>query len=113
MLIDDVTHKLLAVINSLTRFFIQKRSSCCRYCCIHNLFHCHCEGGDLARRSVLLTTDSPLTHIYDDATTLYEFFLRGTRVSSKSPVIQFNPNVVLLLYKSSSHSDSSLTALVQ
>uniref|UniRef100_A0A3Q4FY95 Arachidonate--CoA ligase n=1 Tax=Neolamprologus brichardi TaxID=32507 RepID=A0A3Q4FY95_NEOBR len=45
------------------------------------------QGGDLARRSVLLTTDSPLTHIYDDATTLYEFFLRGARVSSNGPCV--------------------------
>lgn len=42
------------------------------------------QGGDLARRSVLLNGDAHLTHFYDDAKTLYEFFLRGARVSSKS-----------------------------
>ncbi|XP_040928631.1 long-chain-fatty-acid--CoA ligase 1-like isoform X2 [Betta splendens] len=39
-------------------------------------------GGELARRSVLQDGDSYLTHFYDDATTMYEFFLRGKRVSN-------------------------------
>lgn len=44
------------------------------------------QGGELARRSALLNGDSHLTHFYDDARTLYEFFLRGARVSSKSQI---------------------------
>lgn len=38
------------------------------------------------RQSVLLKGDAHLTHYYDDARTLYEFFLRGARVSSKSQI---------------------------
>uniref|UniRef100_A0A3B4BCG4 long-chain-fatty-acid--CoA ligase n=1 Tax=Periophthalmus magnuspinnatus TaxID=409849 RepID=A0A3B4BCG4_9GOBI len=46
------------------------------------------EGG-LARRSVLSDGDEPLTHIYDDAKTMYEFFLRGARVSNNGPCLGF------------------------
>lgn len=41
------------------------------------------QGGDLVRRSALLNGDGHMTHFYDDAKTMYEFFLRGLRVSSK------------------------------
>ncbi|KAM9376917.1 long-chain-fatty-acid--CoA ligase 1-like [Pholidichthys leucotaenia] len=44
-------------------------------------------GGDFAHRSVLVNGDNYLTHIYDDATTLYEFFLRGARVSNNGPCL--------------------------
>ncbi|KAJ0002686.1 hypothetical protein NQD34_007835, partial [Periophthalmus magnuspinnatus] len=44
------------------------------------------EGG-LARRSVLSDGDEPLTHIYDDAKTMYEFFLRGA--SHNGPCLGF------------------------
>lgn len=46
------------------------------------------QGDELVRRSVLQDGHSYLTHFYDDARTLYEFFLRGTRVSSKSQVMR-------------------------
>ncbi|XP_033830001.1 long-chain-fatty-acid--CoA ligase 1-like [Periophthalmus magnuspinnatus] len=46
------------------------------------------EGG-LARRSVLSDGDEPLTHIYDDAKTMYEFFLRGACVSNNGPCLGF------------------------
>uniref|UniRef100_A0A3P9JHW2 Long-chain-fatty-acid--CoA ligase n=1 Tax=Oryzias latipes TaxID=8090 RepID=A0A3P9JHW2_ORYLA len=39
------------------------------------------EGEDLARRSVLSNDGSFLTHIYDDAKTMYESFLRGIKLS--------------------------------
>ncbi|XP_041846314.1 long-chain-fatty-acid--CoA ligase 1-like [Melanotaenia boesemani] len=44
-------------------------------------------GGDLARQSVLLNGDGYLTHIYDDARTMYDFFLRGVRVSKNGPCL--------------------------
>ncbi|XP_044062190.1 long-chain-fatty-acid--CoA ligase 1-like [Siniperca chuatsi] len=44
-------------------------------------------GGELARRSVLLNGDGYLTHFYDDARTMYEFFLRGARVSNNGPCL--------------------------
>ncbi|KAG7223620.1 hypothetical protein INR49_028514 [Caranx melampygus] len=44
-------------------------------------------GGDLARRSVLQRGDGHMTHIYDDGRTMYEFFLRGARVSNNGPCL--------------------------
>ncbi|XP_034038236.1 long-chain-fatty-acid--CoA ligase 1-like [Thalassophryne amazonica] len=45
------------------------------------------QGGEQARRSVLLDGDGCMTHIYEDARTLYEFFLRGARVSNNGPCL--------------------------
>uniref|UniRef100_A0A4W6G5A3 Arachidonate--CoA ligase n=1 Tax=Lates calcarifer TaxID=8187 RepID=A0A4W6G5A3_LATCA len=44
-------------------------------------------GGDLARRSPLQSGDGHLAHLYDDGRTLYEFFLRGARVSNNGPCL--------------------------
>ncbi|XP_068596383.1 long-chain-fatty-acid--CoA ligase 1-like [Brachionichthys hirsutus] len=44
-------------------------------------------GSAMARRSLLLDGDEHLTHIYEDARTLYEFFLRGLRVSNNGPYL--------------------------
>lgn len=40
------------------------------------------QGTDRVRKSTL--RDELLTHFYDDALTIYQVFLRGLRVSSKS-----------------------------
>uniref|UniRef100_A0A3B3HIK1 Long-chain-fatty-acid--CoA ligase n=1 Tax=Oryzias latipes TaxID=8090 RepID=A0A3B3HIK1_ORYLA len=45
------------------------------------------EGEDLARRSVLMNDGSFLTHIYDDAKTMYESFLRGIKLSQNGPCL--------------------------
>ncbi|XP_064201164.1 long-chain-fatty-acid--CoA ligase 1-like isoform X1 [Anguilla rostrata] len=45
------------------------------------------QGGEFARRSVLLEGDEHLTNIYSDATTLYEIFRRGVRVSDNGPCL--------------------------
>lgn len=42
-----------------------------------------CQGGEYARRSALMDSDKHMTHLYNDAKTMYEFFLRGARVSSE------------------------------
>ncbi|XP_040030505.1 long-chain-fatty-acid--CoA ligase 1 isoform X2 [Gasterosteus aculeatus] len=44
-------------------------------------------GGELARRSVLSNGDAHISHFYDDARTMYEFFLRGLRVSNNGPCL--------------------------
>lgn len=41
------------------------------------------QGEEFARRSVMMNGDALLTHYYDDAQTMYEFLLRGARVSSE------------------------------
>ncbi|KAG5263906.1 hypothetical protein AALO_G00269950 [Alosa alosa] len=40
------------------------------------------EGGEFIRRSVLVEGDKLLTYYYEDAKTMYEFLLRGERVSN-------------------------------
>uniref|UniRef100_A0A8C7YFH0 Long-chain-fatty-acid--CoA ligase n=1 Tax=Oryzias sinensis TaxID=183150 RepID=A0A8C7YFH0_9TELE len=42
---------------------------------------------DLARRSVLMNDGCFLTHIYDDAKTMYESFLRGIKLSQNGPCL--------------------------
>ncbi len=42
------------------------------------------QGNGYARRSILQDSDTYMTYYYKDAQTMYEFFLRGLRVSSKS-----------------------------
>ncbi|XP_024863184.1 long-chain-fatty-acid--CoA ligase 1-like isoform X2 [Kryptolebias marmoratus] len=44
-------------------------------------------GSDLARQSVFMKEDGYLTHIYDDAQTIYEVLLRGARVSNNGPCL--------------------------
>uniref|UniRef100_A0A8C5CWN4 Long-chain-fatty-acid--CoA ligase n=1 Tax=Gadus morhua TaxID=8049 RepID=A0A8C5CWN4_GADMO len=45
------------------------------------------QGGGFARDSVLLNGDGHMTHFYDDARTMYEFLLRGVRVSNDGPCL--------------------------
>lgn len=45
------------------------------------------EGGEYARRSVLMEDGKLLTYYYDDAKTLYEFLLRGVRMSNNGPCL--------------------------
>uniref|UniRef100_A0A3B3QNR3 Long-chain-fatty-acid--CoA ligase n=1 Tax=Paramormyrops kingsleyae TaxID=1676925 RepID=A0A3B3QNR3_9TELE len=45
------------------------------------------EGGEYARRSVLMDSDKLITNIYSDMTTMYEVFLRGKRVSNNGPCL--------------------------
>ncbi|KAK7921815.1 hypothetical protein WMY93_008717 [Mugilogobius chulae] len=45
------------------------------------------EGEDLARRSVFCDGDKLMTHFYDDAKTMYEFLLRGARISNNGPCL--------------------------
>uniref|UniRef100_A0AAX7T0W7 Long-chain-fatty-acid--CoA ligase n=1 Tax=Astatotilapia calliptera TaxID=8154 RepID=A0AAX7T0W7_ASTCA len=77
----------IGAVVAATTYYLATRSRPLPQVCDLQMQSVEVQGGDLARRSVLLTTDSPLTHIYDDATTLYEFFLRGARVSSNGPCV--------------------------
>lgn len=40
------------------------------------------QGGEFARRATILNGGPLLSYFYDDAKTMYEFFLRGQRLSS-------------------------------
>ncbi|XP_062380415.1 long-chain-fatty-acid--CoA ligase 1-like [Sardina pilchardus] len=45
------------------------------------------EGGEYIRRSVLVEGGKLLTYYYEDAKTMYEFLLRGERVSNNGPCL--------------------------
>uniref|UniRef100_A0A669FC57 Arachidonate--CoA ligase n=1 Tax=Oreochromis niloticus TaxID=8128 RepID=A0A669FC57_ORENI len=77
----------MGAVAAATTYYLATRPRPLPLVCDLQMQSVEVQGGDLARRSVLLTTDSPLTHIYDDATTLYEFFLRGARVSNNGPCV--------------------------
>uniref|UniRef100_A0A4W5JVE8 long-chain-fatty-acid--CoA ligase n=1 Tax=Hucho hucho TaxID=62062 RepID=A0A4W5JVE8_9TELE len=51
------------------------------------LVACMMDGGEYARRSALMDSDKHMTHLYNDAKTMYEFFLRGARVSNNGPCL--------------------------
>uniref|UniRef100_A0A8C1LVL5 Arachidonate--CoA ligase n=1 Tax=Cyprinus carpio TaxID=7962 RepID=A0A8C1LVL5_CYPCA len=45
------------------------------------------QGSRYARRSILQDSDTYMTYYYKDAQTMYEFFLRGIRVSNNGPCL--------------------------
>uniref|UniRef100_A0A8C1G7F1 Arachidonate--CoA ligase n=1 Tax=Cyprinus carpio TaxID=7962 RepID=A0A8C1G7F1_CYPCA len=45
------------------------------------------SGSEYARRSILQDSDTYMTYYYKDAQTMYEFFLRGLRVSNNGPCL--------------------------
>lgn len=51
-----------------------------------DLSACLSQGGELARRSSLLSSDELLSYYYDDVRTVYDIFQRGLQVSSKSKI---------------------------
>lgn len=44
-------------------------------------------GGEFARRATILNGGPLLSYFYDDAKTMYEFFLRGQRISNDGPCL--------------------------
>uniref|UniRef100_A0A8C2B3X7 Long-chain-fatty-acid--CoA ligase n=1 Tax=Cyprinus carpio TaxID=7962 RepID=A0A8C2B3X7_CYPCA len=58
-------------------------------CLVHNtiVFDFVFQGSEYARRSILQDSDTYMTYYYKDAQTMYEFFLRGLRVSNNGPCL--------------------------
>uniref|UniRef100_A0A3Q0SXS3 Long-chain-fatty-acid--CoA ligase n=1 Tax=Amphilophus citrinellus TaxID=61819 RepID=A0A3Q0SXS3_AMPCI len=77
----------MGAVAAATIYYLATRPKALPPVCDLQMQSAEVPGGDFARRSVLLTSDSPLTHVYDDATTLYEFFLRGASVSNNGPCL--------------------------
>lgn len=68
-------------------YFLATRPKSLPPACDLNMQSVEVEGGDLARRSVFANQDEYMTYIYDDAKTMYEFLLRGARVSNNGPCL--------------------------
>ncbi|XP_010794338.1 long-chain-fatty-acid--CoA ligase 1-like, partial [Notothenia coriiceps] len=89
--LDDVSQYIQSVstpvlvsvgaVAAATTYYLATRPKALPPVCDLRMQSVEVQGGELARRSVLLKGDANITHFYDDATTMYECFLRGVRVS--------------------------------
>ncbi|TKS72769.1 Long-chain-fatty-acid--CoA ligase 1 [Collichthys lucidus] len=72
----------MGAVAAATTYYLATRPKALPQVCDLSMQSVEIPGGEFARRSVLLNGEGHLTHVYDDARTMYEFFLRGARVSS-------------------------------
>ncbi|XP_058854306.1 long-chain-fatty-acid--CoA ligase 1-like isoform X2 [Acipenser ruthenus] len=72
---------------ALTTYWYATRPKALKPPCDLALQSVEIEGGDYARRSVLLDSDQSLAFYYSDAKTLYENFQRGLHVSNNGPCL--------------------------
>lgn len=70
-----------------TTYFLATRPKPLPPACDLNKQSVQVEGEDLARHSVFTNQDEYLTHVYEDAKTMYEVLLRGARVSNNGPCL--------------------------
>ncbi|XP_029297554.1 long-chain-fatty-acid--CoA ligase 1-like isoform X1 [Cottoperca gobio] len=95
--LDDVSQYIRSVSTPLlvsfgavaaaTTYYLATRPKALPPVCDLSMQSVEVPGGELARRSVLLKGDANITHFYEDATTMYECFLRGIRVSNNGPCL--------------------------
>ncbi|KAJ8015157.1 hypothetical protein DPEC_G00023230 [Dallia pectoralis] len=95
--VDDVrqylqslsTHSLVGMgaVAALTTYWYTTRPKALKPPCDLRMQSIEVPGGEYARRSALMDSDKHMTHLYEDAKTLYEFFLRGARVSNNGPCL--------------------------
>ncbi|XP_066523110.1 long-chain-fatty-acid--CoA ligase 1b [Hoplias malabaricus] len=72
---------------ALTTYVYATRPKALKPICDLSVQSVEIPGGEFARRSVLLDNDTLLCFYYDDATTMYECFTRGMRVSNNGPCL--------------------------
>ncbi|KAL0973937.1 hypothetical protein UPYG_G00213180 [Umbra pygmaea] len=72
---------------ALTTYWYTTRPKALKPPCNLKMQSIEVPGGGYARRSALTESDKYLTHLYEDAKTMYEFFLRGARVSNNGPCL--------------------------
>nr|XP_046263078.1 long-chain-fatty-acid--CoA ligase 1-like isoform X4 [Scatophagus argus] len=72
----------MGAVAAATTYYLATRPKALPSVCDLHMQSVEVPGGEFARRSVLLDGDSHLTYFYNDAKTMYEFFLRGARVSN-------------------------------
>ncbi|XP_034078689.1 long-chain-fatty-acid--CoA ligase 1-like isoform X4 [Gymnodraco acuticeps] len=77
----------VGAVAAATTYYLATRPKALPPVCDLRMQSVEVQGGELARRSVLLKGDANITHFYDDATTMYECFLRGVRVSNNGPFL--------------------------
>ncbi|KAM9495090.1 long-chain-fatty-acid--CoA ligase 1b isoform 1-T3 [Clarias gariepinus] len=72
---------------ALTTYWYTTRPKALKPLCDLRMQSVEVPGGEFARRSVLVDADKLLSFYYDDATTMYEVFTRGLRVSNNGPCL--------------------------
>uniref|UniRef100_A0A4W6G786 Long-chain-fatty-acid--CoA ligase n=1 Tax=Lates calcarifer TaxID=8187 RepID=A0A4W6G786_LATCA len=77
----------MGAVAAATTYYLATRPKALPSVCDLSMQSVEVPGGDLARRSPLQSGDGHLAHLYDDGRTLYEFFLRGARVSNNGPCL--------------------------
>uniref|UniRef100_UPI0037E9026C long-chain-fatty-acid--CoA ligase 1-like isoform X1 n=1 Tax=Semicossyphus pulcher TaxID=241346 RepID=UPI0037E9026C len=77
----------MGAVAAATTYYLATRPKPLPPVCDLSMQSVEAPGGEFARRSVLMNGDAYLTHYYDDAKTMYEFFLRGVRESNNGPCL--------------------------
>ncbi|XP_042275618.1 long-chain-fatty-acid--CoA ligase 1-like [Thunnus maccoyii] len=77
----------MGAVAAATTYYLATRPRALPPVCNLHMQSVEVPGGELVRRSALLDGDGHITHFYEDARTMYEFFLRGARVSNNGPCL--------------------------
>ncbi|KAK7162004.1 hypothetical protein R3I94_004610 [Phoxinus phoxinus] len=72
---------------AITTYWLATRPKALKPPCDLAMQSVEVAGSEYARRSILLDSDTCMTYYYKDARTMYEFFLRGLRVSNNGPCL--------------------------
>uniref|UniRef100_A0A3Q2XEW8 Long-chain-fatty-acid--CoA ligase n=1 Tax=Hippocampus comes TaxID=109280 RepID=A0A3Q2XEW8_HIPCM len=77
----------MGAITAATTLYMATRPKTLPPICDLKMQSIEIPGGEFVHQSTLLNGDDLLTHFYDDAKTMYEFFLRGAQVSNNGPFL--------------------------
>ncbi|XP_053498435.1 long-chain-fatty-acid--CoA ligase 1b [Ictalurus furcatus] len=77
----------MGAVAALTTYWYATRPKALKPPCDLHMQSIEVPGGEFARRSVIVDADKLLSFYYDDATTMYEVFTRGLRVSNNGPCL--------------------------
>ncbi|KAJ8335894.1 hypothetical protein SKAU_G00392360 [Synaphobranchus kaupii] len=77
----------MGAIAAVTTYWFATRPKALKPPCDLSLQSVEIEGGEYARKSVLMEGDKPMTHFYDDTQTMYEVFQRGLHMSNNGPCL--------------------------
>uniref|UniRef100_A0A8C2CQY4 Long-chain-fatty-acid--CoA ligase n=1 Tax=Cyprinus carpio TaxID=7962 RepID=A0A8C2CQY4_CYPCA len=72
---------------AITTYWLATRPKALKPPCDLDMQSVEVQGSRYARRSLLQDSDTYMTYYYKDAQTMYEFFLRGIRVSNNGPCL--------------------------
>ncbi|XP_026059641.1 long-chain-fatty-acid--CoA ligase 1a isoform X1 [Carassius auratus] len=77
----------MGVFAAITTYWLATRPKALKPPCDLAMQSVEVQGSGYARRSILQDSDTYMTYYYKDAQTMYEFFLRGLRVSNNGPCL--------------------------